>query len=151
MAAIFASGIRNPTGLDWEPSTGQLWAVANERDEIGADLVPDYLTSVKEDGFYGWPLQLRPARGRARAAAAAGPGGQGDRAGLCHRLAPLGLLFYTGQALRQYHGGAFIGEHGSWDRSPLSGYEVVYVPFRTASRPGGRRPWSVASPRRTRP
>ena len=151
---IFASGIRNPTGLDWEPSTGQLWAVANERDEIGADLVPDYLTSVKEDGFYGWPYsyygqhvdeRVQPQRPDLVAKAIVPDYAIGSH------VAPLGLLFYTGQALPpQYHGGAFIGEHGSWDRSPLSGYEVVYVSFRTASRPGGRRPWSAALHRRTK-
>lgn len=144
---IFASGIRNPTGLDWEPSTGQLWAVANERDEIGADLVPDYLTSVKEDGFYGWPYsyygkhvdeRVQPQRPDLVAKAIVPDYAIGSH------VAPLGLLFYTGQALpAQYHGGAFIGEHGSWDRSPLSGYEVVYVPFKDG-KPTGR-PQTVVS------
>ncbi|WP_295555629.1 PQQ-dependent sugar dehydrogenase [uncultured Stenotrophomonas sp.] len=144
---IFASGIRNPTGLDWEPSTGKLWAVANERDEIGADLVPDYLTSVKEDGFYGWPYsyygqhvdeRVQPQRPDLVAKAIVPDYAIGSH------VAPLGLLFYTGQALpAQYHGGAFIGEHGSWDRSPLSGYEVVYVPFKDG-KPTGR-PQTVVS------
>ncbi len=144
---IFASGIRNPTGLDWEPSTGTLWAVANERDEIGADLVPDYLTSVKEDGFYGWPYsyygqhvdeRVQPQRPDLVAKAITPDYAIGSH------VAPLGLLFYTGQALpAQYHGGAFIGEHGSWDRSPLSGYEVVYVPFKDG-KPTGR-PQTVVS------
>jgi len=144
---IYASGIRNPTGLDWEPSTGKLWAVANERDEIGADLVPDYLTSVKEDGFYGWPYsyygqhvdeRVQPQRPDLVAKAIVPDYAIGSP------VAPLGLLFYTGQALpAQYHGGAFIGEHGSWDRSPLSGYEVVYVPFKDG-KPTGR-PQTVVS------
>ncbi|WMJ70849.1 sorbosone dehydrogenase family protein [Stenotrophomonas sp. 24(2023)] len=138
---IFASGLRNPTGLDWEPSTGKLWAVVNERDEIGADLVPDYLTSVREGGFYGWPYsyygqhvdaRVQPQRPDLVAKAITPDYAIGSH------VAPLGLLFYTGQALpAKYHGGAFIGEHGSWDRSPLSGYEVVYVPFANGQ-PSGR-------------
>lgn len=130
---IYAAGIRNPTGLQWEPKTGRLWAVANERDEIGADLVPDYLTSVQEGGFYGWPYSYYGQHVDRRAqpqrpdlvAKAIRP----DYAIGSH-VAPLGLLFYTGNNLpAQYRGGAFIGEHGSWDRSPLSGYVVAYVAF----------------------
>jgi glucose/arabinose dehydrogenase len=130
---IYAAGIRNPTGLQWEPKTGQLWAVANERDEIGADLVPDYLTSVKENAFYGWPYSYYGQHVDPRAqpqrpdlvAKAISP----DFAIGSH-VAPLGLMFYTGNSLpAQYRGGAFIGEHGSWDRSPLSGYVVSYVAF----------------------
>ncbi len=130
---VFASGLRNPTGLQWEPRTGKLWAIVNERDEIGADLVPDYLTSVKDGGFYGWPYsyygqhvderveQQRPDL----VAKAIKP----DYA-LASHVAPLGLLFYTGSNLpSSYQGGAFIGEHGSWDRSPLSGYKVSFVRF----------------------
>jgi len=130
---VYAGGIRNPTGLQWEPKTGKLWTVANERDEIGADLVPDYLSSVQDGGFYGWPYsyygqnvdkrvkQQRPDL----VATAIKP----DYAIGSH-VAPLGLLFYTGNALpAQYQGGAFIGEHGSWDRSPLSGYAVAFVAF----------------------
>ena len=123
---VFASGIRNPTGLQWEPKTGKLWAIANERDEIGADLVPDYLTSVKDGGFYGWPYsyygqhvdeRVQPQRPDLVAKAI-----KPDYAIGSH-VAPLGLLFYTGSNLpERYRGGAFIGEHGSWDRSPLSGY-----------------------------
>jgi glucose/arabinose dehydrogenase len=130
---VFASGIRNPTGLQWEPSSGKLWAIANERDEIGADLVPDYLTSVKDGGFYGWPYsyygqhvdqRVTPQRPDLVAKAL-----KPDFA-LSSHIAPLGLLFYTGTNLpAKYRGGAFIGEHGSWDRSPLSGYEVSYVRF----------------------
>lgn len=130
---IYAAGIRNPTGLQWEPKTGLLWAVANERDEIGADLVPDYLTSVKEGAFYGWPFSYygqhvdpRAQPQRPDLVAKAIPP---DYAIGSH-VAPLGLLFYTGNALpAQYRGGAFIGEHGSWNRTPLSGYTVDYVAF----------------------
>ncbi|SAK98947.1 glucose/sorbosone dehydrogenase-like protein [Caballeronia fortuita] len=130
---IYAAGIRNPTGLQWEPKTGQLWAIANERDEIGADLVPDYLTSVKENAFYGWPYsyygqhvdpRAQPQRPDLVAKAIAPDFAIGSH------VAPLGLTFYTGDNLPpQYRGGAFIGEHGSWDRTPLSGYVVSYVAF----------------------
>jgi len=129
---VFASGIRNPTGLQWEPQSGKLWAIANERDEIGADLVPDYLTSVQEKGFYGWPYsyygqhvdhRVQPQRPDLVKKAI-----KPDYA-LGSHVAALGLLFYTGDGLPQYKGGAFVAEHGSWDRSPLSGYQVVYVPF----------------------
>jgi len=131
---IFASGIRNPTGLGWEPQTGKLWAIANERDEIGADLVPDYLTSVQEGGFYGWPYsyygqnvdsRVMPQRPDLVAKAI-----KPDYA-LGSHVAALGLWFYTGTTLpEKYRGGAFIGEHGSWDRSPLSGYNVSFVAFK---------------------
>jgi glucose/arabinose dehydrogenase len=130
---VFASGIRNPTGLQWEPQTGKLWAIANERDEIGADLVPDYMTSVQDGGFYGWPYsyygqhvdeRVKPQRPDLVKKAI-----KPDFA-LSSHVAPLGLLFYTGTNLpATYRGGAFIGEHGSWDRSPLSGYKVSYVRF----------------------
>jgi glucose/arabinose dehydrogenase len=129
---VFASGIRNPTGLQWEPQSGKLWAIANERDEIGADLVPDYLTSVQEKGFYGWPYsyygqhvdhRVKPQRPDLVKTAI-----KPDYA-LGSHVAALGLLFYTGDNLANYKGGALISEHGSWDRSPLSGYQVVYVPF----------------------
>jgi glucose/arabinose dehydrogenase len=130
---VFASGLRNPTGLQWEPQTGKLWAIVNERDEIGADLVPDYLTSIKEGGFYGWPysyygqhLDERVKQQRPDLVAKAI---KPDYAIASH-VAPLGLLFYTGSNLPAvYRGGAFIGEHGSWDRSPLSGYKVSFVRF----------------------
>ncbi|QKJ86850.1 sorbosone dehydrogenase family protein [Paramixta manurensis] len=131
---VFASGIRNPTGLQWEPQTGKLWAVVNERDEIGADLVPDYFTSVQDGGFYGWPWSYFGQHVDRRAmpprpdmvAKAIKP----DYA-LSSHVAPLGLWFYTGHLLPQkYQGGAFISEHGSWDRSPLNGYQVAYVAFK---------------------
>lgn len=130
---IFASGVRNPTGLQFEPQTGKLWAIANERDEIGPDLVPDYLTSVREGGFYGWPYsyygqhldpRVMPQRPDLVASAIVP-----DYA-LSSHVAPLGVTFYTGTNLpASYRGGAFIGEHGSWDRNPLNGYKVVFVPF----------------------
>jgi glucose/arabinose dehydrogenase len=140
---VFASGIRNPTGLQWEPQSGKLWAIANERDEIGADLVPDYLTSVKEKGFYGWPYsyygqnvdrRVKPQRPDMVAKAI-----KPDYA-LGSHVAALGLWFYTGTGLPQYKGGAFVAEHGSWDRTPLSGYQVVYVPFANGMPAGPAQP-----------
>jgi glucose/arabinose dehydrogenase len=130
---IFASGLRNPTGVAFEPETKQLWAIANERDELGPDLVPDYLTSVKDGGFYGWPYsyygqhldpRVMPQRPDLVASAIVP-----DYA-LSSHVAPLGLAMYSGSGLPEnYRGGAFVGEHGSWDRSPLNGYKVVFVPF----------------------
>ena len=141
---IYAAGIRNPTGLQWEPKTGKLWAVANERDEIGADLVPDYLTSVQDHGFYGWPYsyygqhvdtRVKPQRPDLVAKAI-----RPDYAIGSH-VAPLGMVFYTGTNLPpQYRGGAFIGEHGSWDRTPLSGYAVTYVAFHNGQPIGAPKP-----------
>ena len=130
---VFASGLRNPTGLQLEPQTGKLWAIVNERDEIGADLVPDYLTSVKEGGFYGWPYsyygQHTDQRVKQQRPDLVSKAIKPDYAIASH-VAPLGLLFYTGSNLPSaYRGGAFIGEHGSWDRSPLSGYKVSFVRF----------------------
>jgi glucose/arabinose dehydrogenase len=130
---VFASGLRNPNGLAWEPRTLALWTVVNERDEIGSDLVPDYLTLVRRGGFYGWPYsyfgghvdeRVEPQRPDLVATAlvpdyALGP-----------HTASLGLTFYAGDALPAgYRGGAFIGQHGSWNRKPLSGYKVIFVPF----------------------
>ena len=130
---VFASGLRNPTALAWQPQSGELWAVANERDELGNDLVPDYLTSVREGAFYGFPYsyygqhvdkRVKP-QNPALVAKAIAP----DYA-LGSHVAPLGLAFYTGQALPpRFRNGAFIGLHGSWNRKPLSGYKVVFVPF----------------------
>ena len=130
---VFASGLRNPTGLQWEPKTGKLWAIVNERDEIGADLVPDYLTSVKEGGFYGWPYsyygQHVDQRVKQQRPDLVAKAIKPDYAIASH-VAPLGLLFYTGSNLpSSYRGGAFISEHGSWDRSPLGGYKVSFVRF----------------------
>jgi glucose/arabinose dehydrogenase len=130
---IYAAGLRNPTGLQWEPHTGKLWAIVNERDEIGADLVPDYMTSVQEGGFYGWPYsyygqhvdhRVVPQRPELVAKAL-----KPDYA-LGSHVAALGLMFSANNALpAAYHEGAFVSEHGSWDRSPLSGYAVVFVGF----------------------
>jgi glucose/arabinose dehydrogenase len=130
---IYASGIRNPTGLGWEPETNKLWAVANERDEIGADLVPDYLTSVKDGGFYGWPFsyygQIVDRRVAAQRPDLVAKAIVPDYAIGSH-VAPLGVWFSAKNALPdKYQRGVFISEHGSWDRSPLSGYEVVHVAF----------------------
>lgn len=129
---IFASGLRNPTGLQWEPQSGKLWAVVNERDEIGSDLVPDYMTSVQEHGFYGWPYsyygqhvdeRVKPPRPDLVEKAI-----KPDYAISSH-VAPLGLLFYTGDNMPQYRDGAFVSEHGSWNRKPLNGYQVMWVKF----------------------
>jgi len=132
-ARLFASGLRNPNGMAWEPRTGALWTVVNERDEIGSDLVPDYLTSVRDGGFYGWPYsyygqhvdaRVKPQRPELVAKAIAP-----DYALGAH-VAALGLAFAEGAQLGPaYASGAFIGQHGSWNRKPLSGYNVVYVPF----------------------
>ena len=130
---LFASGLRNPNGMGWEPRTGMLWTVVNERDELGSDLVPDYLTSVKDGAFYGWPYSYygRHVDERAKpprpdlVATALSP----DYA-LGNHVAPLGLAFYEGALLpARYAGGAFVGQHGSWNRTPLNGYNVVFVPF----------------------
>ena len=132
-ARVFATGIRNPNGLDFEPSTGVMWTVSNERDEIGNDLPPDYLTSVKDGGFYGWPYsywgrnvdkRVKPQQPDLVAKALAPDYGLGPH------TASLGLTFYRADAFpAAYKGGAFIGQHGSWNRKPLNGYQVVFVPF----------------------
>jgi glucose/arabinose dehydrogenase len=131
---VYASGLRNPVGTDWNPATGELWAVVNERDELGSDLVPDYLTSVRPGAFYGWPYsyygahvddRVAPQRPDLVATAVAPDFALGAH------VAPLGLAFYTGTALpERYRGGAFIGMHGSWNRRPYNGYRVAFVPFR---------------------
>ncbi|WP_417568112.1 PQQ-dependent sugar dehydrogenase [Marinobacter sp.] len=141
---VFASGLRNPVGLDWEPHTGALWAVVNERDELGSDLVPDYLTSVRRDTFYGWPYsyfgqhvdeRVSPQRPELVARAVSPDFALGAH------VAPLGLAFNNGSVAGLGLGeGAFVGLHGSWNRRPLNGYEVVFVPF-TDGRPTG--PMSV--------
>jgi glucose/arabinose dehydrogenase len=130
---LYATGIRNPNGLAWQPQTKQLWAVVNERDELGDNLVPDYMTSVKEGAFYGWPysyygqhLDARAKPPRPDLVAKAVPP---DYA-LGSHTASLGLTFYSGSLLpAKYHGGAFVGQHGSWNRDPRSGYKVIFVPF----------------------
>ena len=130
---VYASGLRNPVGMDWQPDTGALWVAVNERDEIGSDLVPDYMTSVQRDGFYGWPysyfgqhidVRVEPQRPDLVASAlvpdyALGP-----------HTASLGLEFYTGTLFPEpYRHGVFVGQHGSWNRKPRSGYKVIFIPF----------------------
>lgn len=130
---LFASGLRNPNGLAWNPHTGELWTTVNERDALGNNLVPDYMTSVKAGGFYGWPYSYYGQRVDERVqpqrpdlvSSAISP----DYA-LGSHTASIGLTFYEGELLpQQYRGGAFIGQHGSWNRKPLSGYKVIFVPF----------------------
>ncbi|MFJ5286615.1 PQQ-dependent sugar dehydrogenase [Pseudomonas sp. NPDC088429] len=137
---IFASGIRNPNGLAWEPTSGALWTAVNERDEIGSDLVPDYITSVKDGGFYGWPfsyygqhvdVRVNPQNLDLVAKAIAPDYAVGPH------TASLGLTFAEGNTLpAQFKEGAFIGQHGSWNRKPHSGYKVIFVPF-TGGKPSG--------------
>ena len=130
---LFASGLRNPNGMGWDPDTNVLWTVVNERDEIGSDLVPDYLTSVKDGAFYGWPWSYYGGIVDARvtpqnpemAARAIAP----DYALGAH-VAPLGMVFSHARGMPpEFASGVFIGEHGSWNRKPKSGYKVVFVPF----------------------
>lgn len=131
---VFASGLRNPVGMDWQPGTDTLWTAVNERDELGDDLVPDYMTSVKPGGFYGWPYsyfgqnvdeRVEPQKPELVAKAIIPDYALGGH------TASLGLTFYTADLLpAQYKGGAFIGQHGSWNRSVPSGYKVVYIPFK---------------------
>jgi len=137
---VFASGLRNPNGMGWQPQSGALWTAVNERDEIGSDLVPDYMTSVKDGGFYGWPYsyygrhvdeRVQPQRPDLVASAIVP-----DYALGLH-TASLGLTFYEGNLFpEQYAGGAFVGQHGSWNRKPRSGYKVIFVPFANG-RPAG--------------
>ncbi|SIQ17144.1 Glucose/arabinose dehydrogenase, beta-propeller fold [Janthinobacterium sp. TND4EL3] len=132
-ARVYATGLRNPVGLAWQPATGALWTAVNERDELGNDLVPDYMTSVKDGAFYGWPYsyfgqhvdaRVKPPRPELVATAVAP-----DYALGAH-TASLGLAFYDAVLLpERYRGGAFIGQHGSWNRKPYSGYKVIFVPF----------------------
>ena len=130
---IFARGLRNPVGMDWEPKTKTLWTVVNERDLLGDDLVPDYLTSVKDGGFYGWPYSyfglIEDPRKKGQRPDLVAQAIKPDYA-LGSHTASLGLAFYNAKALPQrYHGGAFIGMHGSWNRSRMVGYKVAFVPF----------------------
>jgi glucose/arabinose dehydrogenase len=130
---IYASGLRNPVGMAWAPGTQTLWTAVNERDELGDDLVPDYLTSVKDGGFYGWPysyfgqhqdprLKDTPRLDLVKQAIV-------PDYSLGAHTASLGLAFYKGNFPQKYNGGAFIGQHGSWNRSTFTGYKVVFVPF----------------------
>jgi glucose/arabinose dehydrogenase len=138
---IFASGLRNPNGMAWEPQTGMLWTVVNERDELGSDLVPDYLTSVIDGGFYGWPYsyygqhvddRVSPQRPDLVASArkpdyALGP-----------HTASLGLTYSDSSSLPPpFNRGMFVGQHGSWNRKPPSGYKVLFVPF-DGGKPAGK-------------
>jgi glucose/arabinose dehydrogenase len=130
---IFASGLRNPNGLAWEPRTGALWTAVNERDEIGNDLVPDYMTSVRDGGFYGWPYSYYGAhidkRVKAQRPELVAQAIVPDYALSAHS-ASLGLTFYNADAFPdRYRGGAFIGQHGSWNRSVANGYKVIFVAF----------------------
>ena len=137
---VFASGLRNPVGVAWATGTRTLWTVVNERDNLGDDLVPDYLTSVKEGAFYGWPYSYfgqnedpRKKGERPELVAKAIP----PDFALGTHVAPLGLTFYDGKMFPQeYRGGAFVGEHGSWNRSVFAGYKVVFIPFQNG-RPSG--------------
>jgi glucose/arabinose dehydrogenase len=130
---IFAKGLRNAVGMDWEPKSKVLWTVVNERDLLGDDLVPDYLTGVKENGFYGWPYsyfgQIEDPRKKGQRPDLVAKAIKPDYA-LGSHTAALGLAFYTGKAFpERYHGGAFIGMHGSWNRSKMVGYKVAFIPF----------------------
>ena len=129
---IFASGLRNPNGMAWESVTGKLWTAVNERDEIGSDLVPDYITSVQDGGFYGWPssyygqhvdARVNPQNPELVAKAIAPDYAVGPH------TASLGLSFAEGSRLPGFTEGVFIGQHGSWNRKPHSGYKVIFVPF----------------------
>lgn len=141
---VYASGLRNPVGMDWHPTTNVLYTAVNERDELGDNLVPDYLTSVKEGGFYGWPYSYYGQN--------VDPRRKGERPDLVQKAivpdvplgshtASLGLAFYpegegsAGSFPAHYQNGAFIGQHGSWNRTQLSGYKVVFVPFQNG-KPG---------------
>ncbi|MFD1140438.1 PQQ-dependent sugar dehydrogenase [Larkinella insperata] len=138
---IFASGLRNPVGMDWNPGTKALWTAVNERDELGDDLVPDYITSVKEGAFYGWPYSYYGQH--------EDPRRKGEQPDLVKKAtvpdvplgshtASLGLAFYDQQAFpEKYRNGAFIGQRGSWNRSAFSGYKVVFVPFENG-KPSGK-------------
>jgi len=138
---IYASGLRNPVGMDWNPANGELWTAVNERDELGDELVPDYVTSVKRDGFYGWPYSYFGN--------IPDPRMKGERKDLVEKAivpdipvgphtASLGLAFYTkDQFPAKYKNGIFIGQHGSWNRSKISGYKVLFVPFANG-KPSGK-------------
>ena len=138
---LFASGLRNPIGLGWNPVTGTLWTVVNERDGLGDDLVPDYLTEVKAGAFYGWPFSYIGGN--------VDPRRKGERPDLVKKAvvpsllfqahsAPIHLAFYTGTMFpAKYRNGAFVALHGSWNRTLRTGYKVVHVPFRNGQPAGG--------------
>ncbi|MGE6353794.1 PQQ-dependent sugar dehydrogenase [Flavobacterium sp. NPDC079362] len=138
---IYAAGLRNPVGMDWNPVNKELWTAVNERDELGDDLVPDYITSVKRDAFYGWPYSYYGNN--------LDPRMKGERKDLAAKsivpdvpvgahTASLGLAFYNKTAFpEKYRNGAFVGQHGSWNRAKISGYKVVFVPF-SNGKPSGK-------------
>ncbi|OXG08683.1 glucose/arabinose dehydrogenase [Flavobacterium araucananum] len=138
---IYAAGIRNPVGMDWNPANKELWTAVNERDELGDDLVPDYVTSVKKDGFYGWPYSYYGNN--------LDPRMKGERKDLAAKAivpdvpvgahtASLGLAFYTKESFpSKYKNGIFVGQHGSWNRAKIAGYKVVFVPFANG-KPSGK-------------
>lgn len=142
---VFASGLRNPSGMAWEPRTGALWTSVNERDELGSDLVPDYITSVKDGGFYGWPFsyygqhvdtRVKPQQPDMVAKAIVPDYAVGSH------TASLGLAGASGNSLPpQFQDGMFVSQHGSWNRKPRSGYKVIFVPFRDG-KPSGQ-PYDV--------
>jgi glucose/arabinose dehydrogenase len=128
----YATGLRNPVGMAWQPQSGALWVAVNERDELGGDLVPDYMTAVRAGAFYGWPYSYYGAHVDRRVAPQ-------DPAQVARAVVPdyalgahtasLGLAFYDAALMPQYRNGAFVGQHGSWNRKPPSGYKVIFVPF----------------------
>lgn len=137
---VYASGLRNPVGMGWAPGTNNLWTVVNERDKLGNDLVPDYLTHVKEGGFYGWPYsyygQHKDPRVPDTAPELVNNAIVPD-VPLAAHSASLGMVFYTGNRFpEKYRNGVFITQHGSWNRKPVSGYKVIFIPFKNG-RPAG--------------
>ena len=136
----YATGLRNPVGMDWNPITGELWTAVNERDKLGDELVPDYLTSVEQGAFYGWPFsyygQIRDPRWAEEPHADLVAQALVPDVPLGAHTASLGLAFYTADAFPEtYRNGAFVGQHGSWNRSKFSGYKVVFVPFDAEGNP----------------
>jgi glucose/arabinose dehydrogenase len=139
---IYASGLRNPVGMGWAPGTHTLWAAVNERDELGDELVPDYFTSVKENGFYGWPYSYYGQHEDPRMKDHPRPDLVSKAivpdVPIGSHTASLGMLFYEGKSFpEKYHDGAFITQHGSWNRSVLSGYKVIFIPFKNGQ-PSGK-------------
>lgn len=138
---IYASGLRNPVGMDWNPANGELWTAVNERDELGDGLVPDYVTSVKQGGFYGWPYsyfgQIEDPRMKGQANDLVAKAIVPD-VPVGNHTASLGLAFYDKKEFpAEYHNGIFVGQHGSWNKSQLSGYKVVFIPFKNG-KPSGK-------------
>ena len=138
---VYASGLRNPSGMGWAPGTKTLWTVVNERDELGDELVPDYLTSVRQGGFYGWPYsyfgqnidprvkEIKPELVKKCIV---------PDINLGNHTASLGLAFYTANSFpEKYRGGVFLAQHGSWNRSVLNGYKVIFIPF-SNGKPSGK-------------